>query len=116
MAVAAPPGGPLAWNLAWAPRSSQSKTPAGRTDGELSVRLEDRVDWFSTGAFAWTWIELLEWLGESWTALMAEDGLPLPLDPVFFADLIRLIERDARYASGSAAHDMESVWWEFFES
>lgn len=116
MAVAAPTGGPLAWNLAWARRSSQSKTPAGRTDGELSVRLDDRVDWFSTGAFAWTWIELLEWLGESWTALMAEDGLPRPLDPASFADLLRLIERDARYASGSAAHDMESAWWEFFES
>lgn len=115
MAVVARAEGPLAWNLAWA-SSSPSKTPTGRTEGELTVRLDDRVDWFSTGSFTWTWIELLEWLGESWTALRAEDGLPLPLDPASFADLIRLIEREARYSAGAASQEMESMWWEFFEA
>lgn len=34
------------------------------------------------GSLDWTWIDLLQYLGKNWSALMLEQGYPLPLDDV----------------------------------
>ena len=65
----------LAW-LAGGPR----RTGAEATRGSLRVSLRGRAVWHGvdeTGGFEWTWIELLEFLAESWLYLALEDGPPL---------------------------------------
>ena len=65
--------------LSWLPGPSQS-TGAEATRGLLRVNLRGRPVWYgeneATG-FEWTWIELLEFLAESWLYLVMEDGAPL---------------------------------------
>ena len=69
--------------LTWLPRRSKS-TGAEATSGCLRVCLRDRPVWHGvddTTGIEWTWIELLEFLGEYWLYLSVEDGSPLGVAP-----------------------------------
>jgi len=65
--------------LSWLNGPSQP-TGAEATRGLLEANLRGRPVWYgdneATG-FEWTWIELLEFLSESWLYLIMEDGAPL---------------------------------------
>lgn len=65
--------------------------PAASSQGSLeqgwmkaSLRLNGLPYWFGEDdqGFDWTWIDLLQYLGNNWSALMLEQGCPLPLDDV----------------------------------
>ena len=65
----------LDW-LAGGPRTSA----ANATRGSLRVSLRGKAVWHGSAeaaGFEWTWIELLEFLAESWLYLAIEDGAPL---------------------------------------
>ncbi len=65
----------LDW-LAGGPRTSATNA----TRGSLRVSLRGKAIWHGPDAasgFEWTWIELLEFLAESWLYLAIEDGAPL---------------------------------------
>ena len=65
--------------LTWPPRRSRA-TAAEATRGSLRVSLRGRAVWhgaYEDDGFEWTWIELLEFLSESWLYLSIEDGAPL---------------------------------------
>ena len=59
-------------------------TGAEATRGSLRVSLHGEAVWHGideADGFDWTWIELLEFLAESWLYLAVEDGLPSGIDP-----------------------------------
>src|SRR5690606_13365504 len=52
---------------------------------KASLYLDGQPYWYGDdeqGSLDWTWIDLLHYLGQNWSALMLEQGLPLPLDDV----------------------------------
>lgn len=52
---------------------------------KASLYLDGQPYWYGDdeqGGLDWTWIDLLHYLGQNWSALMLEQGLPLPLDDV----------------------------------
>ena len=61
--------------------AGESRTSAANaTRGRLRVRLRGKAVWHGSDeatGFEWTWIELLEFLAESWLYLAIEDGAPL---------------------------------------
>ena len=64
--------------LSWLTGPSQS-TGAEATRGLLRASLRGQPVWYGEDAsagFEWTWIELLEFLAESWLYLIMEDGAP----------------------------------------
>ncbi|MCQ3805445.1 MAG: ImmA/IrrE family metallo-endopeptidase [bacterium] len=71
--------GDIEITLSWVTGTSQP-TGAEATRGLLRVNLRGQPVWYgeneATG-FEWTWIELLEFLAESWLYLAIEDGAPL---------------------------------------
>lgn len=77
--VAQTPDGDIEIALSWLPRPSHP-TGAEATRGLLRANLRGRPVWYgedvATG-FEWTWIELLEFIAESWLYLIMEDGAPL---------------------------------------
>ena len=71
--------GDIEFTLAWSAGGAR-RTGADATRGSLRVSLRDRAVWQGvdeTVGFEWTWIELLEFLSESWLYLALEDGPPL---------------------------------------
>lgn len=77
--VAQTPEGEIEIALSWLPGPSQP-TGAEATRGLLRAELRGRPVWYgeneATG-FEWTWIELLEFIADSWLYLVLEDGAPL---------------------------------------
>ena len=71
--------GDIEFALAW-PVGGPDQSGADATRGSLRVSLRGTAVWHgadqATG-FEWTWIELLEFLSESWLYLALEDGAPL---------------------------------------
>ena len=71
--------GDIEFALAW-PAECPRRTGAEATRGSLRVSLRGRAIWHGADeadGFEWTWIELLEFLSESWLYLALEDGAPL---------------------------------------
>jgi hypothetical protein len=81
--VARSADGEIEFALSWPPRRPHS-TGAEATLGSMRVCLRGRPVWHgsddATGV-EWTWIELLEFLGEHWLYLSVEDGCPLGVAP-----------------------------------
>ncbi|MCC7494010.1 MAG: ImmA/IrrE family metallo-endopeptidase [Fimbriimonadaceae bacterium] len=92
------------FELRWA-----DQPPAGsdeqRTNGGLVLWLDSAHPWNSLEPNArpkpleWTWLDLLEWLGDSWPALLHDEGYPadsplLPHQPASLVDAIRRVEGD----------------------
>lgn len=77
--VARSSDGDLEVALDWLAGGSRTSA-ANATRGSLRVSLRGKAVWHgpeeATG-FEWTWIELLEFLAESWLYLAIEDGTPL---------------------------------------
>ncbi len=81
--VARSASGEIEFALNWLPRDSKS-AGAEATLGSLRVCLRGRPVWHGaddTTGIEWTWIELLEFLGEYWLYLSVEDGCPLGVAP-----------------------------------
>lgn len=81
--VARSADGEIEFALSWSSRRRPS-TGAESTLGSLRVCLRDRPIWHGaddTTGVEWTWIELLEFLGEYWLFLSVEDGCPLGVAP-----------------------------------
>ncbi|WP_420445074.1 ImmA/IrrE family metallo-endopeptidase [Candidatus Poriferisodalis sp.] len=81
--VARSSGGELEFSLTWLNGGAKS-TGAEATFGNLRVCLRGRPVWHGeddTTGFEWTWIELLEFLGEYWLYLSVEDGCPFGVAP-----------------------------------
>jgi Zn-dependent peptidase ImmA (M78 family) len=76
---------------------------------------EDQPLWGSP-EFEWTWVELLEWLANSWLALTLDDGLPFPVSPTNAYDLTRYVNAAVDDSSGSLADERETRLWEFRET
>ena len=77
--VARSSDGDIEFALAWLAGGSK-RTGAEATRGTLRVSLRGRAVWHGAdeaAGFEWTWIELLEFLSESWLYLALEDGAPL---------------------------------------
>ncbi len=75
--------GEIEFSLRW-PSMCSALTGAEATLGSLRVCLRDRPVWHgadNTSGVEWTWIELLEFLGEYWLFLSVEDGCPLGVAP-----------------------------------
>jgi len=71
--------GDIEFALTWPPGRSTA-TAAEATRGSLRVSLRGRPVWHGAdedAGFEWTWVELLEFLAESWLYLAIEDGAPL---------------------------------------
>ena len=71
--------GEIEFTLAWL-RGGSQRTGAEATRGTLRASLRGRAVWHGAddaAGFEWTWIELLEFLSESWLYLVLEDGSPL---------------------------------------
>lgn len=77
----------LQWRLEWETpvRDLPSlSSAAAATRGSLLLRIRGSECWSGNEpgkGFLWTWIELLEFLGDAWPNLILEDGLPLGLRP-----------------------------------
>lgn len=58
----------------------------GRDHGRLKATLwlNGQAYWYGEhgDGLDWTWIDLLEFLGRNWSALMLEQGYPIPLDDI----------------------------------
>lgn len=81
--VARSADGEIEFALSWS-RLSPASTGAEATFGSLRVCLRGRPVWHGAddaGGIEWTWIELLEFLGEYWLFLSVEDGCPLGVAP-----------------------------------
>lgn len=75
--------GEIEFALSW-PRRKPKSTGAEATYGSMRVCLRGRPVWYGnddTSGVQWTWIELLEFLGENWLYLSVEDGCPLGVAP-----------------------------------
>ena len=76
--VARSSDGAIEFALTWQPRRPTT-TAAETTRGCLRVSLRGRAVWHGAdedAGFEWTWVELLEFLAESWLYLAIEDGAP----------------------------------------
>ncbi|MCY3738278.1 MAG: ImmA/IrrE family metallo-endopeptidase [Gemmatimonadaceae bacterium] len=77
--VARSSDGDIEFALHW-PAGGSRTSAANATRGSLRVSLRGKAVWYGsdeTTGFEWTWIELLEFLAESWLYLAIEDGAPL---------------------------------------
>ena len=71
--------GEIEFSLRWAADSSTDQA-AHATLGRLRLAVRGQPVWHGDDAdvgFEWTWIELLEFLADSWRYLVLEDGTPL---------------------------------------
>jgi Zn-dependent peptidase ImmA (M78 family) len=89
----------LRFELTWSSQSGESA--ADSTRGRLRLLLRGEVIWRGLDdrcGFEWTWVELLEFLGETWPYLMWEEGFPLGLRPAptekLFAQAEMMWEQD----------------------
>lgn len=77
--VARSSDGDIELALEWLAGGSRTSA-ANATRGSLRVSLRGKAVWHGSDeatGFKWTWIELLEFLAESWLYLAIEDGAPL---------------------------------------
>lgn len=94
-------GNPSALNidLRWTESGRESRTPATATRGFMRLGLGDRTVWGGESgqggepSLEWTWIDLLEFLGEVWPFLEWEEGYPLGLKPMT-PSLVRILAED----------------------
>lgn len=98
----------------WAPEPLEPRA-ADLTRGSLEIFLGDLLIW-GDKEFEWTWIELLEWLGQSWLPLSVDDGLPFSVEPGHANELIAFASASVRDSSGSLAADREMQLWTFRET
>ncbi len=67
--------------------------------GEGRLLLAGEPIWFGEGSagnktsLQWTWVDLLEFLGRAWPWLIAEEGYPLPVQPLYPAFFLPEAER-----------------------
>lgn len=72
--------GLIEFRVRWSDLAAESAEAATR--GEVVLSVGGSPVWGSERApFQWTWVELLEWLGESWKFLVWEESYPRGLDP-----------------------------------
>jgi Zn-dependent peptidase ImmA (M78 family) len=70
--------GEVTLSLAW--EGEPTGTAADATRGQLRVAVRGNPVWYgetSDHGFEWSWVELVEFLGESWRYLVLEEGTPL---------------------------------------
>lgn len=85
--------------LCWTESREKSPNPATATRGFIRLGLGDRTAWGGESdrggepGLEWTWIDLLEFLGEVWPFLEWEEGYPLGLKPMT-PSLIRIAAED----------------------
>lgn len=104
---------PIRWQIAWsAIDPAATNTAASATEGQLTLMVEEEDVWPASD-FTWTWIELLEWLGDSWPWLCGEDGLPFCADPETTEDLRRWLHQEYRLSSTSERDRAELALWDF---
>lgn len=113
MAASVSTNDPIRWEIEWTvPASQSTSSAAAYTEARLTLQIGDDFIWPGTG-FAWTWIEMLEWLGESWPWLCGEDGLPFSTDPATTDDLRRWVDQQYRLAAVSERDRAELALWDF---
>ena len=100
----------LAWPTQWS-----KGTGAEATRGCLRVSLRGESVWHGaddSAGFEWTWIELLEFLSQSWLFLALEDGTPfgvaLDTAPRMLAAAETAIGSDSPLAPGTALDQLEA--------
>lgn len=104
---------PIRWQVAWtADDPAATNTAASATDGQLALIVGEEDVWPASD-FNWTWVELLEWLGDSWPWLCGEDGLPFGADPETTEDLRRWPHQEYRLSSASERDRAELALWDF---
>ena len=104
--------GEIEFALSW-PSRRQPSTGAEATLGCLRVCLRGRPVWHGvddrTGV-DWTWIELLEFLGEYWLFLSVEDGCPLGVAPTTAPRMLAAAEAAAdRLPAAEAEFEREQI-------
>lgn len=105
----------LSPHFGWVDSSDRRQTAASSTRGTLSV-VHDGVQIWGSTKFEWTWVELLEWLSDSWLAIIVDDGAPFGEEAKSAKALIAAAEDSVRHASGSLAEEREMELWEFRET
>lgn len=75
-------------SLTGSPEMAYSDPPASTaseaTFGQLRISLDGHAIWYGetqSRGFEWTWVELLEFLGDNWIFLELEDGAPFGVAP-----------------------------------
>lgn len=110
--VARSADGEIECALSWPSRPPKS-TAAEATLGKLRVCLRGRPVWYGaddTAGVEWTWIELLEFLGENWLYLSIEDGSPLGVAPTTAPRMLAAAEAAAeRLPPGEAEFEREQI-------
>ncbi len=106
--------GDIEFALTWLPRRAPA-TAAEATRGRLRVSLRGRAVWHGADeddGFEWTWIELLEFLTESWLYLVIEDGTPfgvaLDTAPRMLAAAEAAIDRGSSLGSDGEHEQLEA--------
>ena len=85
--------------LCWTEHRGKPRTPANATLGTMRLGIGVRDVWYGIGdqedalGLEWTWIDLLEFLGEAWPFLEWEEGYPFGLKPMN-PSLIRIAAED----------------------
>ncbi len=100
--------------LSWA-AVTPALTAAEATRGRLRLSLRGKPIWYGADpsvGFEWSWIELLEYLGESWLYLAVEDGAPLGVGldtaPRMRAAAEVALERSELFASDIEREQLEA--------
>ena len=110
--VARSADGEIECALSW-PSRQPTSTAAEATLGELRVCLRGRPVWYGvddTAGAEWTWIELLEFLGENWLYLSVEDGSPLGVAPTTAPRMLAAAEAAAdRLPPAEAEFEREQI-------
>lgn len=107
--------GVLGYRISWH-AAPKARTAANATEGFLELSVRDHIVWSADAAFSWTWIELLEWLGQNWSCLELEDGLPFDVDPVTLVDLRNHVKRSSSALAHAVAEERELRLWDFLEA
>ena len=112
--VARTSDGEVEFALAWSTREPK-RTGADATRGNLRVSLRGKAVWHDvdeSAGFEWTWIEMLEFLSESWLFLTLEDGAPfgvaLDTAPRMLAAAETAIEWESPLGSDAAIDQLEA--------
>jgi len=81
--------------LRWKERTGEPRNPANATLGAMRLGIGMRDVWYGENeqGLEWTWIDLLEFLGEAWPFLEWEEGYPFGLKPMN-PSLIRIAAED----------------------
>lgn len=89
--------------------SQKHAQPAGLVWGKARLWITDTLVWCGDDntPLEWTWVDVLEWLGESWPWLLCEQALPFNIKSQSLATLMRDLERRWENMSEELVEDEE---------